>query len=137
MRGKRGGSSSSDPTITFVAYEQSPELRTSSYEVVEDLDGIEFDFENDRLENAFVARKVKADDWIMDSRATQNMCNVISYFSKLKKLERPKKIMIGDSTIIKSEHVGEVNIFTSEEGGVEATIENVLYIPQLAKNLIS
>jgi gag-polypeptide of LTR copia-type/Zinc knuckle len=113
MRGKRGGSSASDSAITFVAFGQDPDMRTSSYEVVEDLDGIEYDFENDKPENAFVARKVKTDDWILDSGATQNMCNEISHFSKLKKLERPKKIMIGDSTIIKSEHVGEVNIFTS------------------------
>ena len=47
----------------------------------------------------------------------------------------PKRIMMGDSTMIKAEYVGEISILTSENGA-EATIVNVLYTPQMAKNLI-
>ena len=134
----RGSSSSGSDraAITFIAFDpDNPmhtcgEKETTEYEVMTD----DFDIVVDDNEKAFVARKVKLDEWILDSGATQNMCNEASHFCKLKKLLTPKRIMMGDSTIIKAEYIGEIEIFTN---GEEAVIKDVLYTPQMAKNLIS
>ena len=76
-------------------------------------------------------------EFIIDSGATAHMCNNINLFYKIRKLDRPKKILMGNTTFVRTEYEGEIRISSSTDPSGFATIHRVLYTPQMSKNLIS
>lgn len=74
-----------------------------------------------------------ADSWIIDSGATQHMCNNRSLFSDFQNLTMP--ITIANNTTMNATGKGTVQITT--QSGKSFTLTDVLYVPQLASNLIS
>ena len=71
--------------------------------------------------------------WILDSGATQHMCNNKSHFTNFESFTT--MITIADNTKITATGKGNVNINTKD--GNTFTLLDVLYVPQLASNLLS
>lgn len=73
------------------------------------------------------------DTWIIDSGASQHMCNDKSQFIRLE--DFTSKITIANNTTMCATGRGDVPIQT--KAGTTFTLTNVLFVPQLASNLIS
>ena len=84
--------------------------------------------------------KGKKSEWIVDSGATNDMCNDKRWFKgKLNKLEVPESIKVGDGAYVEALYEGtiELEIKISENVTQVYTMHNVLYAPDLAYNLLS
>ena len=84
--------------------------------------------------------KGKKSEWIVDSGATNDMCNDKKWFKgKLNKLEVPESIKVGDGAYVEALYEGtiELEIKISENVTQVYTMHNVLYAPDLAYNLLS
>ena len=82
----------------------------------------------------------KNDEWLVDSGATGNMGNDKKWFTgKLRKLKTPEKVKVGDGAYVDAFYEGtvELEIRISENITVTYTMEKVLYVPDLAYNLLS
>ena len=78
------------------------------------------------------------DKWILDSGATQHMCNNKAWFAELKIFEEPKLASVGDGKKIPVLGIGNVNIVAMVNGSeVTGTLTNVSFILSLATNLMS
>ena len=76
--------------------------------------------------------------WIIDSGATQHMCNTSSSFSELTSLSNNLNIKVGNGECLQAVASGKVQInLLSANGMTNCTLEDVLYVPKLAHNLIS
>ena len=71
--------------------------------------------------------------WILDSGASQHMCNDKSQFLRFE--PHSKIITIANGTQMNATGRGDVKIMTND--GNQFTLINVLYVPQLASNLLS
>lgn len=83
-------------------------------------------------------RKHKSSDWILDSGASQHMCNDKHFFHELKCLQVPCNITIGDSSCFSAK--GQVNVSVKSfvgENCREVKINDVLFVSDLAINLFS
>ena len=52
-------------------------------------------------------------------------------------MDKPKKILMGNTTFIRAEYQGDIRISSSTDPSGYATINRVLFTPQMSKNLIS
>ncbi|NDA63211.1 MAG: hypothetical protein EBX50_14400, partial [Chitinophagia bacterium] len=75
--------------------------------------------------------------WYVDSGATKHMCSNKAAFSKLVEIT-PEAVYMGNNAVVEAVGVGEVPL-TLVVDGEEKTghLANVLYVPELATNLIS
>ncbi|GKB65982.1 zinc finger, CCHC-type containing protein [Tanacetum coccineum] len=74
------------------------------------------------------------DDWWYDSGATTYVCNNRDLFKTYKKTEDGHEVMMGDNHTSKVIGSGNVEIqFTSRK---KLTLMNVLYVPNIRKNLL-
>ncbi|KAF2347481.1 Zinc finger CCHC-type [Trinorchestia longiramus] len=89
--------------------------------------------------SAFSIGNVDCDSWIVDSGATQHMCNKQSEFSSSSDLSSPVRVEIGDGRALKGFGVGDVPLkITLPNMQVKnCVVKNVLFVPELACNLIS
>ncbi|KAF2347659.1 Integrase catalytic core [Trinorchestia longiramus] len=89
--------------------------------------------------SAFPIGNVDCDSWIVDSGATQHMCNKQSEFSSYSDLSSPVRVEIGDGRALKGNGVGDVRLkITLPDMQVKnCVVKNVLFVPELACNLIS
>ena len=88
------------------------------------------------LASAFIGKKGNA--WVIDSGASQHMCNSKNSFCKLEKLEVPIPIEIGDGTVIDAVGIGKVSLKVNlPSRKSNCFLENVLYVPKLFCNLLS
>lgn len=77
------------------------------------------------------------DEWILDSGATEHMSNNMSFFSNLKPLSEPKKVLFGQG-FGRATHVGDIYCTSKvKEENHSLRLENVLYVPELRRNLLS
>lgn len=75
--------------------------------------------------------------WYVDSGATKHMCSTRDAFSKLM-MVTPEPVFMGNNAMVDVVGVGEVPITTVVDGKqLEGKLTNVLYVPDLATNLIS
>lgn len=88
---------------------------------------------NDNIAFHSRSQQESSDSWILDSGATQHMCNDKSQFSNFKPFTT--SITIADNTKINATGKGNVRILTKI--GTIITLLDVLYVPQLASNLLS
>ena len=81
----------------------------------------------------------KQKDWIIDSGATCHMSNCEEMFSKLKKLEEPINVHVGDGHPLKGVGKGSVKMTVTIPSGATSKIKlrNVLFVPELSYNLFS
>lgn len=75
----------------------------------------------------------QSDTWILDSRATQHMCNNKDLFVKIEPYNTT--ITTANNTKMFATGRGEVKLIT--RNGIAFSLVNVLYVPQLASNLLS
>jgi len=89
-------------------------------------------------ESAFVGKTKTDNEWIIDSGASQHMCNTKELFHELRELEEPVQIRVGNDEKVIANHIGRVKIQTkiNDETRI-ANLQNVLYAPKLAANLFS
>jgi len=89
--------------------------------------------------SALVSGDIHSDSWIIDSGATQHMCNNVEAFREKSKLAEIIKIQVGDGRIINSEYIGSVSLKLNLPGNKVSNckLRNVLFVPELAHNLIS
>ena len=92
------------------------------------------------VQHARSAKMEKASgmNWIIDSGATCHICNDRSFFVDMKSLEKPLDIALEDSCVLKAQGTGTV-ILMIQSGSLErkCKLHNVLYVPELAYNLMS
>jgi gag-polypeptide of LTR copia-type/Zinc knuckle len=76
--------------------------------------------------------------WIVDSGATQHMCNEEDLFSGVKKPVAGTEILLGDSSRLEVAMEGNVELdLLHKEGRTAAELKNVLCVPRMARNLFS
>ncbi len=79
------------------------------------------------------------ENWIIDSGATCHMCNDEKLFSKLNSLRRPQEVTLGDGHVLEATTEGTVPLQMLLPNGStkRCNLENVLFVPKLAYNLLS
>lgn len=70
--------------------------------------------------------------WIIDSGATEHMCNNRTYFSDF--FDSPKNIKLANGDTISSSGYGTISCSVND---LALTLKNVLYVPSLKSNLLS
>ena len=88
--------------------------------------------------SAMTSSGATRDEWIIDSGATQHMCNTKSNFSEINYFEKPMNVQVGDGNCLYAVASGKIKLvmkLSSEE--TECTLEKVLFVPKLCYNLIS
>ena len=76
--------------------------------------------------------------WIVDSGCTQHMCNQEDYFTSLRDLEMKKTMMMGNGNIMEIKREGDVGLkVVTNQGVVYGTFKDVLYSPEIRRNLVS
>ena len=92
--------------------------------------------DEERQDYAFLTceRPLMASGWFLDSGASSHMCKEQSVFTKLNK-EKVKEIITAGKKVIKSKGQGDIRLKSKE--GSTIKLENTLWVPTLAKNLIS
>ena len=80
-----------------------------------------------------------ASNWIVDSGATCHMCSDPKVFTKLRSLEPPQKVTLGDGHELKAIGQGIVKLTISLSNGKtkECKLNDVLFVPNLSYNLLS
>ena len=81
---------------------------------------------------------VGGEPWIMDSGASQHICKDASMFAELVPLLVPTSIRVGNNSVVEATHIGRVEL-QMKVGDSKALgiLGNVLYAPQMARNLFS
>ena len=77
--------------------------------------------------------------WILDSGATQHMCNDKNFFSNFEEIEGTSLVEIGDGTPLVAQGRGDVilHMYLPNDSSRNVTLTNVLYLPDLKHNLVS
>lgn len=76
--------------------------------------------------------------WIADSGATSHMCNQESWFRECHWYKEPKTVSVGDSRPVSVLGIGTVDVLCENgQSTLAATLEDVLFVPNLATNLLS
>ena len=81
----------------------------------------------------------KRGTWIVDSGATHHMCNERSLLFEDEEQQATNEVVVADKSTLKVEKQGKVKMrFAAEKGEfVKGTINGVLLIPELSRNLFS
>ena len=79
----------------------------------------------------FVSKNV-SNYWIIDSRATDHMCNSISLFKNLKNIDGSRiEVLIPDGSKLRITKIGDISLNNN------LVLKDVLYVPKIRFNLIS
>ncbi|KAJ0492733.1 putative RNA-directed DNA polymerase [Helianthus annuus] len=74
-------------------------------------------------------------DWWVDTGATRHVCFDKSLFNTFKEVTNGEKVFMRNSAT--AEIKGEGNVVLKMTSGKELTLSNVLYVPEIRKNLVS
>ncbi|WJZ85230.1 hypothetical protein VitviT2T_004776 [Vitis vinifera] len=74
-------------------------------------------------------------EWWIDTGATRHVCSDKKMFSTFEPIENGEKVFMGNSTT--SEIKGQGKVILKMTSGKELTLTNVLYVPEIRKNLVS
>lgn len=77
------------------------------------------------------ASKVDHNDWVIDSGCTTHMSNQMVKNGKFEK----KEVLVANNAKLTSNCVGDIELYI--ENSNKVTVKDVLYIPELATNLLS
>ena len=87
---------------------------------------------------AHFAGKAKSETWIVDSGCTQHMCNSEELFLSPNELQEDKHMMMGNGDLLKIQKEGDVGLRVRQaDGFVDGTIKDVLFTPEVRRNLLS
>ena len=83
--------------------------------------------------------KVNSESWIIDSGASQHMCNDKSSFSVLVNPSKAILVLIGNGKILMATGLGKVplNLILYDGRTRDCLLDRVLYIPDITQNLLS
>ena len=81
-----------------------------------------------------LSASLKSDEWYVDSGASNHLTGRREYFTTFEPME-PRKVYLGDSTF--HEAVGKGSIDITIKKGCNITLNEVLYVPNMTKNLLS
>ena len=73
-------------------------------------------------------------EWWIDTSATRHVCSDKKMFSTFEPIETGEKLFMGNSTT--SEIKGQGKVMLKMTYGKELTLTNVLYVPEIRKNLM-
>lgn len=90
------------------------------------------------LSSLFYSQLERENCFVMDSGATEHMCHDVNMFTKYKKLDSPRPIVIGDGKVIQAIGTGIITLeaYTGKEW-INTTLNNVLHVPDIKMNLFS
>ena len=74
-------------------------------------------------------------EWWIDTGATRHVCSDKKTFSTFDPIETGEKVFMGNSAISEIKGLGKVALKMTS--GNELTLTNVLYAPEIRKNLVS
>ncbi|RVW13910.1 Retrovirus-related Pol polyprotein from transposon TNT 1-94 [Vitis vinifera] len=74
-------------------------------------------------------------EWWIDTGATRHVCSDKKMFSTFEPIENGEKVFMGNSAT--SEIKGQGKVILKMTSGKELTLTNVLYVPEIRKNLVS
>ena len=74
-------------------------------------------------------------EWWIDTGATRHVCSDKKMFSTFEPIETGEKVFIGNSTT--SDMKGQGKVVLKMTSRKELTLTNVLYVPEIHKNLVS
>ena len=75
-------------------------------------------------------------EWCVDSGASQHMTYDKDTLSNMELFDEPKPVYLGDKSVVLSHGQGQTRLQTGSNGSC-LTLRTVLYVPKLAKNLLS
>ena len=73
-------------------------------------------------------------EWWIDTGVTRHVCSDKKMLSTFEPIETREKVFIGNSTT--SDIKGQGKVVLKMTSGKELTLKNVLYVPELRKNLV-
>ena len=78
-------------------------------------------------------------EWIIDSGASSHMCNEQSNFKEFVQLQSTEKVALGDGSTLDVKGEGTIDMEMILQDGTRrvCVLNNVLYVPNLAYNLVS
>ena len=104
-------------------------------------DDVSLDYDSTGLvvQHALSADAKCQDQWILDSGATCHMCNSKRQFVQLREVSNQLAITLGDGSTLQAAGRGDVVLRVKLPRGKieECTLHDVLYVPDLAYNLLS
>ena len=74
-------------------------------------------------------------EWWVDTGATRHVCADKGLFNTFKEVTNGEKLFMGNSAT--ADVKGEGNVVLKMTSGKELTLQNVLYVPEIRKNLVS
>ncbi|KAG5875031.1 hypothetical protein JTB14_008140 [Gonioctena quinquepunctata] len=92
------------------------------------------------VSNAFVgySENFNADDWCMDTGASEHMCWNDTFFENIVIVKKIRKVKVGDGNLLNVEGYGTVKLWAFNGTKLlKTTLSNVLYVPELKFNLFS
>ena len=90
------------------------------------------DVSSEEEEKACMAKRYHYDnlsDWVLDSGATSHMGHDRTVFEELRKLPKPKKILLADDYKVEAYGIGTIHLTDT------LVLQEVLYVPDLSSKL--
>ena len=76
--------------------------------------------------------------WVMDSAATNHMCNERKQMQNMKRLEKVERVKLGNGDYVEAKFEGSVKLKIKHEKNVRTfKLANVLFVPDMKYNLLS
>ena len=98
-------------------------------------------FEDDDIALVVSSGKAESssDDWFVDSAASSHMTFNMDLFIEYEPYSEPEMVSLGDNYSIPSVGRGKIRLPFVDENGIQRhlALDRVLYVPDLAKNLLS
>lgn len=99
---------------------------------------VEVDDKSNRGNNIEVNNTESKVNWILDSGCSDHVINNDKYFHEFKTLQNPICVKVGDGRMLKATKIGNVICnFILRDRTTEVTINDVFYVKEMDRNLIS
>ena len=102
-----------------------------------ELEEVAFVSEEIALPNNNFISEDKSHEWCVDSGASKHMTNDESLLSNIKYFDEPRPVTLGDKRSVMSHGQGKLRLRALHPNNTFISLEEVLYVPKLMKNLLS
>ena len=89
------------------------------------------------ISNNLVSNNEISHEWCVDSGASKHMTNDETLLSEMKYYDEPKPVILGDKSAVLSHGEGKLRLKALHPNDTYISLEEVLYVPKLMKNLLS
>ena len=76
-------------------------------------------------------------EWCIDSGASKHMTNDETLLSEIKYYDKPRPVVLGDKSAVMSHGEGKLRLKALHPSNTYISLERVLFVPKLMKNLLS